>query len=216
MTGGTSDEAGGPRFTPGAIPAWIRYGYTAWMIVWTTTIFQIVGPANFLWLCDVANFVLLLAVWSGSALLFSSQATGILIIQCVWILDVLGRILMGFHPIGGTEYMFDPAEAVLVRALSTFHVWVPLLVLWAVRRRGYDPRGWRLQAAITAVLLPACLLTDPELNLNWIYRPFGIEQTLLPPAGWVLACIVLYPLVLYLPTHALLARWARRGGFLLR
>ncbi len=193
-------------------PTWLRLGYTLWFVAWVAAYWQLVGPVNFLWLCDIANFVILIAIWSGSSLLFSSQAVGVLIIQLVWVVDVLGRLLLGFHPVGGTEYMFDPAEPSLVRVLSTFHLWVPILLLWAVYRFGYDRQAWKLQSLIAWTVLPLSLLTDPELNLNWIWRPFGVEQTLVPPALYMVVCLFLYPLVLYWPTHKLLTIWLGRRG----
>ncbi|MEZ5332394.1 MAG: hypothetical protein R2991_10155 [Thermoanaerobaculia bacterium] len=39
-----------------------------------------------------------------------------LIIQAAWAIDWVGRLVSGRHPIGGTEYMFDPAEPVAVKA----------------------------------------------------------------------------------------------------
>lgn len=108
--------------------------------------------------------------------------------------------------------MFDPAEPLMVKLLSTFHLFMPPLLLWAVWRLGYHRGGWKLQTAIAWVVLPLSLLPDPERNLNWVRRPFGIELTWMSPGAWVLACMVLYPLVLYLPTHAALTGWMRRRG----
>jgi hypothetical protein len=194
------------------IPRWLQIGYTAWFALWVPSYAVEVGGANFLWLCDVANFVLLLAVWSGSRLLFSSQAVGVLLIQLLWVADAAGRLLLGFHPIGGTEYMFDAAEPLVVRLLSLFHLWVPILLLWAVYRLGLDRRAWKLQTLITWLVLPLSYLADPELNINWLWRPFGVEQTLLPPGLYMAACLVLYPLVLYRPSQWALERWLAPRG----
>ena len=58
--------------------------------------------------------------------------------------------------------MFDAAEPLWLRLLSLFHVVVPVLLPWAIRRLGYDPRGWKLQTAIAWVVLPVTYLsTDP-------------------------------------------------------
>lgn len=201
---------GAPR--PGAIPLWLKVLYTLWALVWVPVYWVESGPANFLWLCDIANFVVLAALWLESPLLFSSQAVSVLIIQAAWWIDWLGRLLLGRHPIGGTEYMFDPAEPIIVKLLSTFHLFMPPLLLWAIWRLGYDRRGWKLQTAIAWVVLPLSLLPDPARNLNWVRRPFGIEQVWMPSAAWAVLCMALYPLLLYLPTHAALAAWIRRRG----
>jgi hypothetical protein len=189
-------------------PLWLKIAYTAWFIAWVPTYWLEVGPANFLWLCDVGNIVLLIALWTESRPLVSATAVGVVLIQLLWTVDIAGRLLLGFHPIGGTEYMFDQAEPIAVRFLSLFHLWVPVLLLWAVRRIGFDRRAWKLQTLISWIVLPLSFLQDPALNLNWLWRPFGIEQTLLPPAVYMMACLALYPLFVFIPSHLLLRRWA--------
>jgi hypothetical protein len=79
---------------------------------------------------------------------------------------------------------------------------------WLVRRTGYDRRGvWVQTALMTCVLLPASFLgaTRGE-NVNWVWGPFGKEQTWLPPALWFALLFVLYPLVLFLPPHWIAAK----------
>ena len=97
--------------TPGRVPLWLKLAWSLWMAVWIPVYWLQHGPANFLWLCDVANFVIAAALWLESPLLMSSQAVGVLAIQLAWATDFLGRLILGVHPLGGTEYMFDPGEA---------------------------------------------------------------------------------------------------------
>ena len=196
------------------LPFGLKLAYAVWLAAWVPLYWIRNGPENFLWLCDVANFVVGLAVFRESALLVASQATGVLLIQTLWVIDVLGRAAFGRHPIGGTEYMFDPSSPLWLRLLSLFHAVMPALLLWLLKRLGYDRRGWRLQALFSAVILPwSWLVSTPAENLNWVWRPFGLEQRLVPPAVWVALCVVLYPLVLYYPTHRLILLWTRaRSG----
>ncbi len=194
-----------------SVPLWLKISYTLWLAVWVAVYWSAYGPENFLWLCDVANVVVGLAIWLESPLLFSSQAVGVLVIQAIWIIDVCSRLVIGSHLIGGTEYMFDPEKSLTLRGLSLFHVFVPILLLWAIRRLGYDRRGWRLQTALLWILLPVTyLVTDPDLNINWLWRPFGIPQTVMPELVYLGVEMLAVPLVLFLPTHAALAWWTRR------
>lgn len=179
------------------------------MAVWIPVYWVHSGPENFLWLCDVANFLIGLALWMESPLLISSQAAGVLLVQILWCGDFFSRLLLGRHVIGGTEYMFDEAKPLYLRLFSLFHVAMPPLLLWAVKRLGYDRRGWLLQTAITFALLPATwLIVTPDRNINWVWKPFGKPQDLLSPPVYLLALCFLYPLLLYLPTHLVLRRWA--------
>jgi len=193
------------------MPLGIKLAYTLFLLIWIPAYWHGHGWQNFLWLCDIANLVIGLAVWLESPLLFASQAVGVLVIQGLWLVDISGRLLFGLHIIGGTEYMFDSSVPIGLRLLSLFHVFVPLLILWAIARLGYDERGWKLQTALTCALIPLTFwLTDPADNINWIWKPFGIEQTLIPAGLFALVEIVALPLVLYLPTHVVLSKWARR------
>ncbi|MCZ6508402.1 MAG: hypothetical protein O7A04_10205 [Acidobacteria bacterium] len=195
-----------------SIPLWLKLAYSLWFVVWVPVYYALVGPANFLWLCDVGNIVLLIALWSESRALFSATAVGVVLVQLLWCVDLLGRLTLGFHPIGGTEYMLDAAEPLVVRALSFYHLWVPILLLWALYRLGFDRRAWRIQTLILWIILPLSYLQDPALNLNWLWRPFGLEQTLMPPAVYMVLNLALYPLLLFVPSQWLLETWLRRRG----
>ena len=192
------------------IPLWLKLAYTAWVAVWAPVYLVHNGPDNFLWMCDVANLVMAVAIWRESPLLFSSQAAGVLLVQVIWAVDFLGRLFFGVHPVGGTEYMFNGAEALFPRLLSLFHLVMPPLLVWGLMRLGYDRRGWLLQTAIMWVVLPVTfLLTGPDVNINWVWGPFGKIQHVMPPWLYLLVNMAAYPLLLFLPTHALLSRWLR-------
>ncbi len=182
------------------IPLAAKVLYTVWMAVWVPVYWQQNGPENFLWLCDFANWLLFVGIWSERKLLLSSQLAGIFLIQLVWTIDFGAALLFGVHPVGGTEYMFDTAQPLWLRGLSLFHLWTVPLLVWLVRRVGYDRRGWRLQTAIAAVLFPlGVLLGTPEQNLNWMYAPFGWPQTLLPPLLFAFVALPLAAGLLFLP-----------------
>jgi hypothetical protein len=193
------------------VPLWLKLAYTAWIVARAPTYWIQYGPANFLWLCDLANFLVLAALWLESPLLVSSQAVSVLIIQVAWCIDYFGRLLLGLNVFGATAYMFTDEYPAAVRALSLFHLFMPPLLLWLVWRLGYDRRGLLLQTAVAWLVLPLCyLFTDPALNLNWLWRPFDREQPWLPPFAWMLVMLLAYPLVLYLPTHLALQAWAKQ------
>ena len=182
------------------IPLAAKLLYTAWMVVWVPVYWQQNGPSNFLWLCDFANWILLGAIWIESPLLASSQLSGVFLIQVIWAADFLSALLFRFHPVGGTEYMFDPAKPLWLRSLSLFHLWTIPLLIWLVRRVGYDRRGWRLQTAIAGVLFPLGVLAGTrEQNLNWMFAPFGLPQTLLEPLVFSFVAVPLAAALLFLP-----------------
>jgi len=192
-----------------AIPTALKLAYLAWICVWIPVYWLYNGPQNFLWLCDTVNILLLFGLWLESPLLISALATGVLLVQCVWILDV-GSTAVGWRLIGGTDYMFDAGRPLWLRAMSLFHVAVPVLLIWSIRRLGYHPQGWQLQTAFCWLLLPATyLVADPELNINWLATPFGVRDHGIPGPALLGGMMLLYPAVLFYPTHLLLQRLFR-------
>jgi hypothetical protein len=101
-----------------------------------------------------------------------------------------------------------------LRLFSLFHLFVPLIILWGLFRLGYDRRGLALQILIAWIVLPVSFFfTDPQKNVNWVWGPFGLKQDILSPESYLLACMVMYPVLIYLPTHLILKKWlARRGS----
>jgi len=195
--------------TPGRIPRWLKIGWTVWVAVWIPLYWKQWGPSTFLWFCDLANLLILAALWTESALIFSWQAVSVLVFQIVFTLDVAGRALLGRHLVGGTEWVFDDGKIPLyIKFLSVgMHLAAPPLLVWAVRKLGYDRRGLLLQMATVCVLLPICWLGWNEThNLNWVYKPFNRPQQSMTPGLYLVVCIVGYTLLVFLPTHLVLSR----------
>ncbi|MDX1734278.1 MAG: hypothetical protein R3228_07920 [Halioglobus sp.] len=194
-------------FKSGLLPWQLKVAYVAWIAVWIPVYCIHYDPRNLLWMCDVANILLMFALCLELPVLLSAQAVGVLLVQVAWMLDYFGALLFGVHVFGGTQYMFDTQYPLWLRAMSLFHVVVPPLLLWSLWRLGYDGRGLRLQTLIIWVLLPVTFAVgDPEQNVNWLWSPFGIEQTLVPPPYFVGVMMLAYPLILFVPTHFLLRR----------
>lgn len=194
------------------IPTWLKVGFTLWLFVLIPMDWPFYGPWSQLWFCNLGNIVIAIALWRESRLLFSWQAVSLLLIDFTFTLDYVGRWILGFHPIGGTEYMFDAVRYPLhMRILSLFHLVIPVLLVWAIRRLGYDRSAMRVQVVFLWVLLPLCyFLTPPEMDVNYVFGPFDKPQTLVPSGLYLLACMLIYPLILNLPTHVLLSGYQRR------
>jgi hypothetical protein len=180
-----------------------------WLIVWLPMYWKQYGAQNFLYFCDLGNLLIGVALWAESALLFSWQATGLLLFQSLYALDLIGTFFLGRHMIGGTEYMFDPAIPLLLRLMSLFHLVTPPMLLWAIWRLGYDPHGWKLQTLTTWIVVPINYFWRPEHNINFARGLFH-EQNLVPGFIYLTAYLILVPLVVYFPTHLALRSWSRR------
>jgi hypothetical protein len=179
----------------------------AWFLVWAPAYAWGYDLANFLAFCDVAVVLTCLGLWTGSALLLSSQAVSSLVVDLAWVVDIVWRVLTGRHLVGGTEYMWDARFPLWLRLLSLFHVVWPPLLLVALRRTGYDGRGFALQAGIAAVLLLAArLVSVPEENLNFAWRDPFLKRALGPAPVHLVAILAGLVGLVYWPTHLALRR----------
>jgi hypothetical protein len=200
------------------IPLWIKIAYSAFLTVMVPIYLHEYGPANFLYFCDVAALITLPALWLESPLLASIGAVGIILPQMIWILD-LGLHFFGMKFLGMTDYMFDSAIPSFTRAISLFHGWLPLLLLYLQRRLSYDRRAFAIWTGFAwAVMLvcyfwtprPGTALANPQQPVNIDYV-FGVSdktvQTWMPSWAWLLMLLLGLPALIWWPTHLLLIRF---------
>jgi hypothetical protein len=193
------------------IPLWIKLLWTACVIAWVPAYWRQYGPQNFLFFCDLGNFLITAALWLESSLIFSWQASGLLLFQTLFSIDLAGALVSGRHLIGGTEYMFDPHIPLSIRLMSLFHVVTPPLLLWAIWRLGYDQRGWKLQTLTAWIVVPINYFWHPEFDVNWARGPFFHEQHVMPGVLYLLIYLIIVPVGVYYPTHRFLLWLTRRS-----
>jgi len=211
-----SDAVASSRKEP-RIPLAAKLLYTAFVAVLVPYYWLTYGPTNFLYFCDVALLMTVAAMWREDALLASMPCVGILLPQSFWMVDFLAGVF-GVSLTGMTDYMFSSTIPLFGRALSFFHFWLPLLLLWLVYRLGYDRRaliGWTLVAWLLMLVCyffmpgPPAPADNPNLpvNINYVY---GLSeekpQEWLPPSAYFALMMVGLPLAVFLPTHLVL-RW---------
>jgi hypothetical protein len=202
------------------LPLWLKVLWTIWVLAWIPVYWRQYGLQNFLYFCDLGNILVAIGLWLESPLIFSWQATGLLLFQTLYTIDLIGAVLSGRHIIGGTEYMFDAHVPLFVRLLSLFHVVMPPLLLWGIGRLGYDKRGWKFQTVMTWIVVPINYFWRPQLDVNWARGPFFHEQHMVPGPLYLIVYLVIVPLAVYWPTHLVLQQWAKyfsaRGNSIVR
>ncbi len=187
-----------------AIPFQAKAAFSVWMLFWVPVVLWAYGPQNFFWICNMAQLLVFYAIWTEDRLILSSQAGVMTLVGAGWTLDFLIALAAGGSLTGFTAFMFDAENPLLARATSLYHAGLPLFLLWLIHRMGYDRRGPWLQCGVGAVgIIGAWLFTEPERNINWVHEAFGMEQVWSPESVFVLLLLVLYPLVLFFPGHAL-------------
>ncbi|WP_460923678.1 membrane-associated protein [Pontibacter brevis] len=190
-----------------SVPLWLQLSYTLFVLVLIPVYWKRYGPANFLWFSDIALFSTGIALWTGSKLLVSMMAVGVLALELIWNVDYFVQLFTGKQLVGLTDYMFDKDKSLFLRGLSLFHVVLPAVVIWLLIEWGYDTRAIYWQTALTWVVLPVTyFITDPQENINWVFGPGNKPQKAIPPGLYLLCVMAIWATAVILPSHFLL-KW---------
>jgi hypothetical protein len=184
----------------------LRWVFAAWVAIYIAAYTVTYGVANFLFLCNLSVILAAAGVFVCSRVLLSSQAVSILLVGPVWAIDVVSRLVTGSHVIGGTEYMWDPRWPLVTRLMSLYHVILPVVLVTALRRIGYDSRGYLLQSAIAVVGVAAGRLFGPAANINGAFADPILKRTWGGASTQVLVVAGFLVLVAYPLSHLLLVR----------
>jgi hypothetical protein len=176
------------------IPAPIKWLLGAWLALWLPLHLVTYPASTLLWMCGYGNVLVVLGICVESRLILSWQAVALLVPQALYAAEAFARLVTGGRG-SGTSYLFEPAVPFEVRALSFFHFLMPVLLVWAVGRVGYDKRALPVQL-LAAVMVSLASLPVGPINL-WCL-PLAREH--------ILAALVLAPLALHWPAHAVLVR----------
>lgn len=188
-----------------AYPLWATIPYTLLVLVIVPVYWIEYGPGNFLWFSDIALFAVLVSLWTGNRLLYSMMAVGVLPLEIVWTVDILslGKL------IGLADYMFDDLYPLWLRALSLYHMPLLLLIVWMLIRQGYERKALHAQTLLAWIALPlSWWLTERADNINWVHGLGPDTTQILPPITYLVLYMILLPLVVYLPMHFILRRFA--------
>jgi hypothetical protein len=194
------------RAIAGKIPAYARWLAILWLLIWIPAYWLTWGLSNFIQLCDIAVLLTCIGLFTDSSLLISSQAVSSLLIDLAWTLDAGWQLCAGHHLTGGTEYLFDPQYPLPVRLLSLYHVAMPLVLLWALGRVGYDARGFQLQCAIVPLAFIAARFTPVQKNMNFAFSDPFFHRSWGPPPVHVAVSVLFMVVVVYYPTALFLRR----------
>lgn len=189
------------------VPLWIKIAAIAWVAAWIPANAIYYGWTDFLHLSDIAIAVTAIGLWTSSPMLLTSQAISTLVAETVWTLDVVWGEATGRILIAGVGYMWETKYPLWLRLMSFYHALLPVLLLWAVRRVGYDRRGLKLQAAIAAVAVVAGRLWgSSKHNINFSFRDPFLGRQWGPAPLHLFLMFAGAMLIAYLPTDWLLAK----------
>ena len=187
------------------IPLWIKIVYTFFTVV-TIVVYAVKYPlGNFLWFSDIALVLTVPALWFESSLLASMMAVGVLLPELFWNIGFFGRLLTGRRLSGLTDYMFNAQKPRYLRALSLFHVFLPVLLIWMVSLLGYSPKALIAQTVLAWLVLPLTyMVTDKEQNINAVFGPGLAQSDRVASMLYLGLLMIAFPVLVYIPTHLLL------------
>ena len=189
------------------IPLWFKVAYTLATIGIVLVWLRHYGPRNLLWLSDIALIGAVPAMWLQDARIGSVLAVAVLLPELLWNVDFVLRMATRRRWTGLTDYMFEAERPKILRALSLFHVPLPLVMLWLLHAYGYDRRVALPGAiALAAVVLPwSRAVSPPEKNINWTYG-LGAARVPWPAPAYVALLFLGFVVGVFLPTHLVLLR----------
>jgi hypothetical protein len=167
---------------------------------------SIYGPQQLLWFSHLALIGITVTDWTGSRLLASILAVGLLLPELAWIVDVAIALIAGVSPTGATAYLFDPTRSLAARLVSLFHLSLAPMILLLVMRLGYERRAWWVQSVVVVVVFVLSWLQGPQENINGTWGLSGPQQ-LLSPVIYLMLWMGIYVLAIHLPSHLILRRW---------
>lgn len=173
------------------------------------------GPWTLFYICDIALFLATLGICSERSLPVSMAAVGVLVVQGLWVADLLLTAL-DLSPLRMTGYMLSDNVSIIKRLMSLFHAWLPLVLLFSIWRLGYDARAMKYWCAVCAVVLLICFFLLPRppapaddplmaVNVNYVFGLYMSKpQQNMPELAWLGGMFVVLPLCFFLPAHLLL------------
>lgn len=157
----------------------VKWIFTLYLLILIPSYWIVYGPENFLWISDVALFFLYVAVIFEAKVFASMAIVGDILYAIAWVIDFFYNLLS--PSLGITKYMSDPTLPLGIRGLSLFHLILPLLMVWVIRRLGYASRAWRYQIVVsTALLFLTWLVSSPQQNINFAFGYRYLEWKPLP------------------------------------
>ncbi len=189
------------------VPLWLKIIYSLVALAIVVVYWRKLGPGNLLWFSDIALILAIPALWLESAPLASTLAVLVLVPEIVWIVAYFLRLVTGYRLGGLLDYMFDRTRSAWLRALSLFHLPLPILLVWLVWTLGYDPRALIAATVMGWMVMPLTrLLTRPEQNINWVHG-LGADHSLHSRLQtWQFLGLLMLGLliVFYIPAHFIL------------
>lgn len=190
------------------LPLWLKLVALLFLCIFVSYSWKNYGLQNFLWFSCLGVILSVTALWLENRLLASMMLLSTFIADEIgWGGDFVFRLIFGWNPYNATNYMFDHRLSLFGRAISLYHFYIPILLVWMVHKLRYDTRAIVAQTLYAMlVLFLSFTVTNPASNINWVFGVGPQPQTYVPAWLYLVGEMVFIPVVFYLPMHFLLKK----------
>lgn len=183
----------------------IKILLTAYVIILVPIYWKNYGAENFLWASDIGLFLTLLGLWFESSLLISIVSISVLPVEIAWNLDFFIELLTGNNLLGLADYMFESKYSLLLKSLSLFHIFMPIIWIFCLIKWGYDSNAIIYSIILCwIILILTYFFSDPENNINWVFIPEKKNWSKMPSLLWLIILMIGFPTLIFWPMHEFL------------
>ena len=155
---------------------------------------------NMLWFCSHAPLLFGLAFFFKKIKIIKGLISVGLIIQLIWIVDYLGKLLFGIYLIGTTDYMFLYQSTFFSYIVSVIEHFSSILALFLTYK--YKPKKEIFYYSffyLIIILIFTLIFSSPEENFNLVYNMIIFNEFTF--TGYTFSWIFLAMIILVLPTY---------------
>lgn len=180
---------------------------TAIVFVLVPTYIKTYGLQNFLWFSDIALFLIFFGLWLSSPLLMGIALLLTFLLETTWCIDYFYKLFTGLDFLGISNYMFNQDISIYTRALSLFHLLLPIVPIYYIYQWGYHEQTLLYSVFIFWPVMLICYFFTPiDTNINWVHNPIVHNWKFITPTLWITMILLLYPLLIMVPKNYLLMR----------
>jgi hypothetical protein len=173
-------------------------------------LYNFVYESNFmLWGCYIGLFLTFIALTFKNRLAMSMAFIGTFFSCMLWCIDFIcqfffNKIIFFGEPI--TRF-FVSKLPIWVQSFSFFHVFIPVIWIYYLKKWGYDPKALHYFLILISIdFIVIYLFTDPTCNINWVFLPTKGGWQNISPLAWLILEMALLVVFLWLPMHLIAMR----------
>ena len=194
------------------------FSFIYWVLDFINIVFFINKPEFVLWYSSAGLLLTSIALIRQSPRLILVMFCSLFVMESIWSLDFLARLLSGISPLGITDYLFEFPYTKKDLVMTMYHLMIPPFLLIGVSKTQkifhYSWIGSVLYAGSLAFL--TYWMADPKGSVNCIHQlircrgVFSSIFTAFPKPYHIFFVLLSATFLVYLPTNYLLNKIGKK------